>query len=151
MESAHRMNLAKYKTKPCRNYHSSTGCTRGDNCFFIHDPNFKGREIQNFDIRNYERNFPLQINNFIPQAMMTNLPFGNQFNPTQFGIGLQQMMGLAGNIGINNMNNMGQNNEEEMNTNNNRFNMGQGQGMNMQYDFGFGMQPGQQNINNNMN
>ena len=150
LESAHRMNLAKYKTKPCRNYHSSTGCTRGDNCFFIHDPNFKGREIQNFDIRNYERNFPLQINNFIPQTMMTNLPFGNQFNPTQFGIGLQQMMGLAGNMGINNMNNMGQNNEEEMNANS-RFNMGQGQAMNMQYDFGFGIQPGQQNINNNMN
>jgi hypothetical protein len=104
MESAQRMNIAKYKTKPCRNYHSSTGCTRGDNCFFIHDPNFKGREIQNFDLRNYERDFPLQMGGFLPQTLIPNLALGNQFPMGgQFGMGLQQMMGMAGNIGINNM------------------------------------------------
>ena len=111
MESAQRMNLAKYKTKPCRNYHSSIGCTRGENCFFIHDPNFKGREIQNFDPRNYERNFPLQIPGILPGAMgipqMANLiPQMGQLgvNPMNLGLNLQQMMGLNGN-----MNNLNQN------------------------------------------
>jgi hypothetical protein len=115
LESAQRMNISKYKTKPCRNYHSSTGCTRGDNCFFIHDPNFKGREIQNFDLRNYERNFPLQIPAMLPGAMglaqMPNLTpqIGNQIyqmqqmgmSPMNLGLNLQQMqqmMGLSGNI-----------------------------------------------------
>jgi hypothetical protein len=153
MESAQRMNLSKYKTKPCRNYHSSTGCTRGDNCFFIHDPKFQGREIQNFDSRNYNRNFPLPINNLINQTLIPGFGFGNQFNVGQLGMGLQQIMGLNGNI-ISNMNNNNNNlgqNEEDMNRNNG-FNMAQGQGVNMQgYDFGYLMQQGQQNMNNNMN
>ena len=149
MESAQRMNLSKYKTKPCRNYHSSTGCTRGDNCFFIHDPSFKGKEIQNFDPRNYQRDFPIQIGGFLPQTIMPG--FGNQFNMGQFGMGIQQMMGFAGNMGMPNMNtNMGQNNNEQEAINgNNRFNMTQGQGINVPgYDFGFGLQQGQQNIQN---
>ena len=130
LESAQRMNISKYKTKPCRNYHSSTGCTRGDNCFFIHDPNFKGREIQNFDLRNYERNFPLQIPAMLPGAMglaqMPNLTpqLGNQIyqmqqmgmNPMNLGLNLQQMqqmMGLSGNI--NNLNqNMNKGDEGEV-------------------------------------
>ena len=130
LESAQRMNISKYKTKPCRNYHSSTGCTRGDNCFFIHDPNFKGREIQNFDLRNYERNFPLQIPAMLPGAMglaqMPNLTpqIGNQIyqmqqmgmNPMNLGLNLQQMqqmMGLSGNI--NNLNqNMNKGDEGEV-------------------------------------
>jgi len=146
MESAQRMNVSKYKTKPCRNYHSSTGCTRGDNCFFIHDPNFKGREIQNFDPRNYQREFPLPMGGFIPQAIMPG--FGNQFNMGQI-MGIQQMMGLAGNMGMPNMNNnMGQNNNEQDTMNRNNFNIAQGQGINMPgYDFGFGMQQ-QQNLQN---
>ena len=157
MESAQRMNVTKYKTKPCRNYHSSTGCTRGDNCFFIHDPKFKGREIQNFDLRNYNRNFPLPINNLLNQTLIPGLAFGNQFNVGQLGMGLQQIMGLNGNIGIGNMNNiannnMGQNNEDDGMNRNNGFNMSQGQTVNMQgYDFGYLMQQGQQNMNNNMN
>ena len=155
MESAQRMNVTKYKTKPCRNYHSSTGCTRGDNCFFIHDPKFKGREILNFDSRNYNRNFPLPINNLINQTLIPGFGFGNQFNVGQLGMGLQQIMGLNGNIisnmNNNNNNNMGQNNEEDMNRNNG-YNIAQGQGVKMQgYDFGYLMQQGQQNMNNNMN
>ena len=114
-ESAQRMNLAKYKTKPCRNYHSSTGCTREENCFFIHDPNYKGREIQNFDLRNYERSFPLQIPGILPTGMgLPQIPtitpqLGNQFNqlgqlginPMNLGLNLQQMMGLNNNINPN--------------------------------------------------
>ncbi|MCQ2819869.1 MAG: zinc finger CCCH domain-containing protein [archaeon] len=50
-----KVNMEKYKTKPCRYYHSSTGCTRGDGCIFIHDPNYKGREIPNFDLSNYQK------------------------------------------------------------------------------------------------
>ena len=117
MESAQRMNVSKYKTKPCRNYHSSTGCTRGDNCFFIHDPNFKGCEIQNFDPRNYERNFPLQLPGLqqslgVPTIPNLNPQIGSQFsqmgqlgmNQMNFGLNLQQMIGLTGN-----MNNLNQN------------------------------------------
>ena len=134
MESAQRMNVAKYKTKPCRNYHSSMGCTRGDNCFFIHDPNYKGREILNFDPRNYERNFPLQIQGMIPGPMgMPQIPnlnpqIGNQIyqmqqmglNPMNLGINIQQMMGLSGNINnLNqNMNKTGEGEMEQYNQNN---------------------------------
>ncbi|CAD8065614.1 unnamed protein product [Paramecium sonneborni] len=35
--------LRAYKTKHCHNYHSPIGCTRGDNCNFIHDSCFPGR------------------------------------------------------------------------------------------------------------
>ena len=146
IESAQRMNLAKYKTKPCRNYHSSTGCTRGDNCFFIHDPYFKGREILNFDPRNYERDFPLQIQNFIPQGILSGLGgFGNQFNMGNFGMGIQPMMGLNGNMGMNNINNnIGQSGNELMEQGRS---MGIGMGMNIPgYDFNYGMQA-QQNGN----
>jgi hypothetical protein len=49
-----RMNLAKYKTKPCRNYHSSVGCSRGDACHFIHDPDYAGTEIKCFNLSKYK-------------------------------------------------------------------------------------------------
>ena len=50
-----KIDLTKYKTKPCRNYHSPLGCKRGDFCIFIHDENFKGVEIPNFNPNNYEK------------------------------------------------------------------------------------------------
>ena len=83
---------------------------------------------------------------FIPQAIMPG--FGNQFNMGQI-MGIQQMMGLAGNMGMPNMNNnMGQNNNEQDTMNRNNFNIAQGQGINMPgYDFGFGIQQ-QQNLQN---
>lgn len=34
-----------YKTVPCKMYHSPQGCTRGESCHFIHEPNFSGRPI----------------------------------------------------------------------------------------------------------
>lgn len=52
------MNLSKYKTRPCKHYHSSAGCPRGDNCHFIHDPMYAGREIVNFNINNYGSSKP---------------------------------------------------------------------------------------------
>ena len=121
MESAQRMDLRKYKTKPCRNYHSTTGCTRGDNCFFIHDPNYKGTEIPNFNPRNYESIFPIQIQGMLSPGIglpqISNL--GNQFNQINqlginqmnLGFNIQQMIGLNGNMN----NNLNQNiNKEEM-------------------------------------
>lgn len=59
MESASRMNIAKYKTKPCRNYHTSIGCSRGDNCFFIHDTRYVGVPIPNFNLADYEKKLPI--------------------------------------------------------------------------------------------
>ena len=38
-----------YKTVPCRLFHSPIGCTRGDNCHFIHDYNFAGVETPNMN------------------------------------------------------------------------------------------------------
>ena len=155
MESAQRMNLHKYKTKPCRNYHGTTGCTRGENCFFIHDPNYKGREIPNFDIRNYQRNLPIQLPNILtnPLTPQINTQLNNQFNPLNMnplnmGFNLQQMMNMAGNFNnMNNQQNMNKAKEEEdmdkqydngmkinnmMNNNlmNNQMNMGNINGMN---------------------
>lgn len=37
-----------YRTVPCRKFHSGDGCERGDNCHFIHDFQFQGRPIPNF-------------------------------------------------------------------------------------------------------
>lgn len=39
----------KYRTEPCRNFHSSNGCTYGDNCHFIHDFNYAGKPIPDLD------------------------------------------------------------------------------------------------------
>lgn len=37
-----------YRTVPCRKFHSVDGCERGDNCHFIHDFQYQGRPIPNF-------------------------------------------------------------------------------------------------------
>jgi hypothetical protein len=37
-----------YRTVPCRRFHSTDGCERGDNCHFIHDFQYQGRPIPNF-------------------------------------------------------------------------------------------------------
>lgn len=39
---AKRNSNNRYKTLPCRWYHSSLGCDRGEKCDFIHDYNYKG-------------------------------------------------------------------------------------------------------------
>jgi len=163
MESAQRMNVSKYKTKPCRNYHSSTGCTRGENCFFIHDPEYKGREIQNFDPRNYERNFPIQFlfqqGMGLPPMNAINAQMGNQINQVNQlgmnpmnmgGFNFQQMMDNpnqnmakideSGMMQYNNMdNNMAMINRQIME-----------QGMNVQgYDFNYGVGMQGQTLNQN--
>ena len=109
MESVHRMNLSKYKTKACRNYHSSVGCTRGENCFFIHDPNYIGVEIPNFDSRNYEKKFP----NYIHLGMPINpiLTPGNFYQSNKIN-------NNTNNIINNNNNNPNINNNINPNTNN---------------------------------
>ena len=34
-----KIDTSKLKTKPCKYYHTPTGCTRDESkCFFIHDP-----------------------------------------------------------------------------------------------------------------
>ena len=85
MESAKRMDITKYKTKPCRNYHSSLGCKKGVNCFFIHDHEYAGVEIPNFNSANYQRlpafmMCPPQINK--PQQHMQTQQTPIQATPT---------------------------------------------------------------------
>ena len=186
MESFQRMNVSKYKTKPCRNYHSSTGCTRGDNCFFIHDPNFKGMEIQNFDPSKYDKNFPLYLAGFQQGLAMPTIPnlnpqMANQLgqmgqiglNQMNYGLNLQQMMGLSGNINnINqNINKGAEEGDLEQLAHNNMINpgmmqnnmdnnygvngfglnnngLGMGQGINLPgYDYNYGVGIQGQNLN----
>ena len=57
-----------WRTVPCRLYHSPQGCTRGDNCHFIHDTNYSGRPMPSDSKRNNEarqRTFK-QMENVIP-------------------------------------------------------------------------------------
>lgn len=42
ISNAKRASNSKYKTQPCKWFHSGLGCERGDNCDYIHDFNFKG-------------------------------------------------------------------------------------------------------------
>ena len=35
----------KWKTVPCVHFHSNYGCVRGDTCDFIHDKDYKGRQV----------------------------------------------------------------------------------------------------------
>jgi len=41
----------KYRTQPCKNYHSSQGCGRGIYCHFIHLQEFEGKDIPEDIIR----------------------------------------------------------------------------------------------------
>lgn len=42
INNAKRASNSKYKTLPCKWFHSGLGCERGDNCDYIHDYNYKG-------------------------------------------------------------------------------------------------------------
>jgi len=64
----------KYKTRPCRNFHGPVGCNRGDNCHFIHDTNFPGREIPDFNFQNYKN-----INTNEKKHLITNFNFVNNY------------------------------------------------------------------------
>ena len=48
-----KMDVTRYKTKPCKHFHSSVGCERDIKCFFIHDQLYKGIDIPNFNPDNY--------------------------------------------------------------------------------------------------
>lgn len=50
-----------YQTEACRNFHSQTGCSHGDNCHFIHDFAFEGRPIPNLE--EWRRTNPNRITN----------------------------------------------------------------------------------------
>ncbi|CAD8153911.1 unnamed protein product [Paramecium octaurelia] len=70
--------LRAYKTKHCHNFHSSIGCTRGDNCNFIHDSRYPGRPapiLQNPNFLN---------KTLYPQSSMQSIipPLLQQLNPT---------------------------------------------------------------------
>jgi len=68
-------NTNKIFTKPCRNYHGPNGCIRGDNCHFIHDSTFQGREIPNFNLNNY-RNYG---HNSEKKYLITNVNIVNNY------------------------------------------------------------------------
>lgn len=42
INNAKRASNSKYKTLPCKWFHSGLGCERGDNCDYIHDYSYKG-------------------------------------------------------------------------------------------------------------
>ena len=93
-------NNNKRKTVPCVWYHSTNGCQRGDNCDFIHDPNFKGLPTPNMakyvrpihqlsknpemNKKNLQRYGRFHTKGFVPSHPNPNisnniLNYGNQF------------------------------------------------------------------------
>jgi hypothetical protein len=69
---------AKYKTRPCNNFHGPNGCTRGDHCHFIHDLNYPGKEIPNFNFNNY-------TNTSEKKVMITNVNIVNNYSTPEPG------------------------------------------------------------------
>ena len=74
-----KMDVSRYKTKPCKKYHSMglDECTREDKCFFIHDPRYKGRDIPNFNPDDYREE---QVNK--PEFLKTMINNTNNSNTT---------------------------------------------------------------------
>ncbi|CAK62484.1 unnamed protein product (macronuclear) [Paramecium tetraurelia] len=71
------LRLRAYKTKHCHNFHSSLGCTRGDNCNFIHDSRYPGRTAPTLQYPNF-------LNKTLyPQSSMAIIvpPLLQQLNP----------------------------------------------------------------------
>ncbi|CAD8151296.1 unnamed protein product [Paramecium pentaurelia] len=71
------LRLRAYKTKHCHNFHSSIGCTRGDNCNFIHDSRYPGRPAPTLQYPNF-------LNKTLyPQSNMAIIvpPLLQQLNP----------------------------------------------------------------------
>lgn len=66
-----------YKTVPCRLFHSSKGCQFGDDCHYIHDLNYAGRETPN--MQKYIRPFH-SVNKNIPPNFKSAPQFGDSFN-----------------------------------------------------------------------
>jgi hypothetical protein len=61
-----------YRTEPCRNFHSTIGCTHGDNCHFIHDYDYPGIPIP--DLEKWRRtNQTRQQNIKAMQSMSMNM------------------------------------------------------------------------------
>lgn len=71
------MNSSKYKTVPCRLYHSEKGCNRGEMCHFIHEKAFEGKEIPRGQLNNYAQNINNNNNNGINMKQFPNRNMGN--------------------------------------------------------------------------
>jgi hypothetical protein len=60
-----------YKTVPCRLFHSTVGCSRGEFCHFIHDEKFAGKEIPQYELQKRKRPpMPMQQMMMPPPRMM---------------------------------------------------------------------------------
>ena len=69
-----------YRTEPCRNFHSPTGCTHGDNCHFIHDFDYPGVPIPDLD--KWRRSNETRIKNIkAMQSMNINLGMATYYPP----------------------------------------------------------------------
>ena len=67
-----------YRTVPCRRFHSTDGCERGDNCHFIHDFQYQGRPIPNFQAwKNNNMQKSMQMHSF-PNAPGYYPPGGHE-------------------------------------------------------------------------
>lgn len=68
------MNTAKFRTRPCRNFHGPNGCNRGENCHFIHDLAYTGVDIPNFNLNNYNKTEIPVMNNTYKKPYYNNMP-----------------------------------------------------------------------------
>ena len=168
IESASRMNMQKFRTKPCRNYHSGVGCSRGENCFFIHDEKYKGREIPDFNVNNYSRKIPNitgmygsignNINNSVNNITAPIINNNNNINITS----VRSINNLIGNINLASSGNINNSTTSINNINNSNINNNMGvpgmlpfYGCPNPYTFGMynmiGMKNNMMNNNNNNN
>ena len=77
-----------YRTVPCRLFHSTVGCSRGDFCHFIHDERFSGREIPQMELQKKQRSMAPAIRS----PMMRPVYFPPQFRmPYLSGTGYYQL------------------------------------------------------------
>ena len=70
----------KYKTAPCKLFHSSQGCQYGDGCHYIHDPNYAGRETPNMQKHTRSSSTSTQLLSKPPSLQKENSHEANPMN-----------------------------------------------------------------------
>eukprot|EP00340_Litonotus_pictus_P012783 CAMPEP_0170536774 /NCGR_PEP_ID=MMETSP0209-20121228/102334_1 /TAXON_ID=665100 ORGANISM="Litonotus pictus, Strain P1" /NCGR_SAMPLE_ID=MMETSP0209 /ASSEMBLY_ACC=CAM_ASM_000301 /LENGTH=630 /DNA_ID=CAMNT_0010838175 /DNA_START=1593 /DNA_END=3485 /DNA_ORIENTATION=+ len=113
-----KMDMTKYKTKPCKNYHGPDGCMRDIKCYFIHDPMYKGVDIPLFNPDNYREEASSRPQHFHNNHNQGYQGHRNRYNNHFQGHGHNNNQESYGN----NNNNYGYNKQRHYNNSNNNNN-----------------------------
>ncbi len=79
----------KFKTVPCKYFHSQQGCSKTENCTFIHDEKFAGQNIPSvnkYSSMNRVRNdYSEMSSSIVPPPTPNNYQANkNMYNPPQY-------------------------------------------------------------------